>query len=107
MQYYTCSLAAHLSTCSPVLLPTCPSAHLVIFPPAHLSTWPRPKARQRLADKLEFLDWDPTIGRQVLYREDKKIVSLREEKVKQVTRLKISNNIHNKWPTMALEPASD
>ena len=72
-----------------------------------LSTWPRPKARQRLADKLEFLDWDPTIGRQVLYREDKKIVSLREEKVKQVTRLKISNNIHNKWPTMALEPASD
>jgi len=67
----------------------------------------RPKARQRLADKLEFLDWDPTIGRQVLYREDKKIVSLREEKVKQVTRLKISNNIHNKWPTMALEPASD
>lgn len=64
----------------------------------------RPKARQRLADKLEFIDWDPTINRAVLYREDKKIVSLRENKVENLTRLRTTNQIHNKWPTMCLEP---
>lgn len=64
----------------------------------------RPKARQRLADKLEFIDWDPTINRAVLYREDKKIVSLRENKVENLTRLRTTNRVHNKWPTMAPEP---
>ena len=66
----------------------------------------RQKARPRLGDKLEFIDWDPTINKEVLYREDKKIRSLRDEQVKLVTRLKTSNNIHNKWPSLAEDPSA-
>jgi len=64
----------------------------------------RGKARQRLADKLEFIDWDPTINREVLYREEKKIRSLRENTVEKVARLKYSNRIDNRWPSLAPEP---
>ena len=66
----------------------------------------RQKARARLGDKLEFMDWDPMINREVLYREDKKIRSLRDEQVQMVTRLKKTNNIHNKWPTLAQDPSA-
>ena len=66
----------------------------------------RQKARARLGDKLEFIDWDPSINREVLYREDKKIRSLRDEQVKMVTRLKQTNNVHNKWPTLAQDPSA-
>jgi len=64
----------------------------------------RPKARQRLADKLEFIDWDPLIKQEVLYREEKKIRSIREEAVKLNSRLRFSNNIHNRCPTLVREP---
>jgi len=64
----------------------------------------RPKARQRLADKLEFIDWDPTIKREVLYREEKKIRSLREEAVQFNSRLRFTNNIHNLCPSLVTEP---
>ena len=66
----------------------------------------RQKARPRLGDKLEFMDWDPKINRVVLYREDKKIRSLRDEQVQQVTRLKKTNNIHNKWPSLTPDPSA-
>ena len=66
----------------------------------------RQKARQRLGDKLEFLDWDPLIEQEVLYREDKKIKSIRDNNITRITRLRISNNIHNKWPSLARDPSS-
>lgn len=64
----------------------------------------RQKARQRLSDKLEFLDFDPLIQREVLYREEKKIRSIRDKDVEKVTRLRLTNRIHNKWPSLAMEP---
>jgi len=64
----------------------------------------RPKARQRLSDKLEFIDWDPLIKQEVLYKEDKKVRSIREKDVEIVHRLRFTNNVHNKWPTLAPEP---
>jgi hypothetical protein len=64
----------------------------------------RHKARQRLADKLEFIDWDPTINTEVLYREEKKVKSIRDHQIEHITRLRVSNDIHNKWPSMVQEP---
>lgn len=64
----------------------------------------RPKARQRQGDKLEFMDWDPLIQQEVLYKEDKKIRSLREQDCRLIPRLRFSNKIHNRWPSMAPEP---
>lgn len=64
----------------------------------------RHKARQRLADKLEFLDWDPTINLPVLYREEKKVKSIRDHQIEKITRLRVSNDIHSKWPSLAPEP---
>ena len=40
----------------------------------------------------------------VLYREDKKIRSLRDEQVATIPRLKNTNNINNKWPSLVAEP---
>ena len=46
----------------------------------------RMKARPRLADKLEFIDWDPSIKQAVLYKEEKKVsprvAALRETRSK-------------------------
>lgn len=64
----------------------------------------RTKARQRLGDKLEFLDFDPLIKQEVLYREEKKIRSIRDADVEKLTRLRLTNRIHNKWPSLAMEP---
>jgi len=64
----------------------------------------RMKARQRLSDKLEFLDWDPTIQQEVLYREEKKVRSIRDPQIALITRLRLSNRIDNKWPSLCPEP---
>lgn len=64
----------------------------------------RLKARQRLTDKLEFLDWDPLIKQAVLYKEDKKVRSIRDKGIERVTKLKVSNRLDNKWPTLSPEP---
>ena len=65
----------------------------------------RVKARQRLGEKLEFIDWDPLIERAVLYREDKKVRSIRDKNIVQISRLRYTNNIHNKWPTLCPNPS--
>ena len=64
----------------------------------------RMKARHRLSDKLEFLDWDPSIQQEVLYKEDKKIRSIRDHQIQRVTRLRVSNRIDNKCPSLSSEP---
>jgi len=64
----------------------------------------RPKARQRLSDKLEFIDWDPLIKQEVLYKEDKKVRSIRDKNIERITKLKVTNRIDNKWPTLCPEP---
>ena len=65
----------------------------------------RPKARQRLGEKIEFIDWDPLIQREVLYKEDKKVRSIRDKNIVKVTRLRFTNNIHNKEPTLCRNPS--
>jgi len=64
----------------------------------------RHKARQRLSDKLEFIDWDPLIQQEVLYKEDKKVRSIRDRNIEQITKLRVSNRIDTKWPTLCPEP---
>jgi len=64
----------------------------------------RLKARSRLGDKLEFLDIDPVVRQEVLYKEEKKIRSIREHQIKYIPRLLYSNEIHSKWRTIAKEP---
>ena len=64
----------------------------------------RMKGRHRLADKLEFIDWDPSIKQEVLYKEDKKVRSIRDQQIDTITRLRFSNNIHNKCPSLCHEP---
>ena len=66
----------------------------------------RMKARPRLADKLEFIDWDPSIKQPVLYKEERKVRSIRDHQIVRVTRLRLSNNIHNKCPTLCPDPSS-
>ena len=66
----------------------------------------RMKARPRLADKLEFIDWDPSIQQAVLYKEDKKVRSIRDNQIQRVTRLRVSNIIHNKCPSLCQDPSS-
>ena len=66
----------------------------------------RMKARPRLADKLEFIDWDPSIKQPVLYKEDKKVRSIRDHQIVRVTRLRQSNILHNKCPTLCRDPSS-
>lgn len=64
----------------------------------------RSKARHRLSDKLEFIDWDPSIQQEVLYREEKKVRSIRDNQVSQITRLRLSNRLDNKCPSLCPEP---
>jgi len=64
----------------------------------------RMKARQRLGDKLEFIDIDPIVRQQSLYREDKKIRSIREHQIKKIPRLLYSNQIDSKWRSICHEP---
>lgn len=64
----------------------------------------RPKARSRLSDKLEFIDWDPLIQKEVLYKEEKKVRSIRDSQIEQITRLRVSNKIDHKWPSLCPEP---
>jgi len=65
----------------------------------------RMKARSRLGEKLEFLDLDPIVGQAVLYKEDKKIRSIRDHQIAQLPRLIYSNNIHSKWRSICPEPS--
>jgi len=64
----------------------------------------RPKARQRLGDKLEFVDFDPIVGKEVLYREESKIRSIRDHQIERIPRLLYSNNVQSKWSSLADEP---
>ena len=64
----------------------------------------RLKARHRLADKIEFVDYDPIVAQEVLYREEHKVRSIRDHQIKQIPRLLYSNNIHSKWSTLVDEP---
>jgi len=64
----------------------------------------RMKARPRLGDKLEFLELDPVVRQEVLYKEEKKIRSIREHQIKIIPRLLYSNEIHSKWRSVAKEP---
>ena len=62
--------------------------------------------RPRLADKLEFIDWDPSIKQAVLYKEEKKVRSIRDHQIVRVTRLRQTNILHNKCPTLCRDPSS-
>jgi len=64
----------------------------------------RMKARSRLGDKLEFLDLDPIVGRAVLYKEDKKVRSIRDHQITGVPNLLYRNTIDNKWRSICPEP---
>jgi len=64
------------------------------------------KARSRLGDKLEFVDLDPVVGREVLYREEKKIRSIREHQIQTVPRIIYTNNIHSKWRSICPDPSA-
>jgi len=65
----------------------------------------RLKARQRLADKLEFIDIDPIVEREVVYKEEKKVRSIREHQIKIIPRLLYSNQVDSKWRSIAPEPS--
>jgi len=62
------------------------------------------KGRQRLGDKLEFLDWDPFVKRVCLFKEEKKVRSIRDKDIARIPRLQKSNLVENKWPTLAPLP---
>jgi len=66
----------------------------------------RHKGRQRLGEKLEFLDWDPTINQVVLFKEEKKVRSIRDKDIQLIPRLRKSNIIHSRWPSLAEDPGA-
>jgi hypothetical protein len=64
----------------------------------------RMKARGRLGEKLEFIDLDPIVGQAVLYKEEKKIRSIRDHQIAAVPRLQYTNQIDSKWRSICPEP---
>ena len=46
------------------------------------------------------------VSAQVLYKEDKKVRSIRDAQIALVSRLRLTNNIHNKCPTLCRDPSS-
>jgi len=56
----------------------------------------RMKIRQRLGDKLEFVDLDPMIQRPVLYKEERKVRSVRDHQLSAIPRLLYTNQVHSK-----------
>ena len=64
----------------------------------------RMKARHRLADKIEYVDYDPIVAQEVLYREERKVRSIRDHQIARVPRLVYSNAIQSKWSTLVDEP---
>jgi hypothetical protein len=64
----------------------------------------RMKARHRLADKIEYVDIDPVVNQEVLYREERKVRSIRDHQIERIPRLLYSNAVHSKWRTLAEEP---
>jgi len=104
MVFLTSCLHFSLSTLS--LAKKAKADRLVVLCKSVVTGHGRMKARPRLADKLEFIDWDPSIQQAVLYKEDKKVRSIREHQIERVTRLRASNIIHNKWPSMCPDPSS-
>ena len=91
---------------SRVLLLICCVSRLVVLCSSVATGHARMKARQRLGEKLEFIDYDPLIQREVLYKEDKKVRSIRDNQIVKSTRLRQTNNIHNKWPTLCQDPSA-
>lgn len=63
----------------------------------------RMAARPRLAEKLEFVDLDPVVRQEVLYKEEKKVRSIREHQIKNIPRLLYTNQICSKWRSIAKE----
>ena len=61
----------------------------------------RMKARPRLSEKLEFIDIDPVVRQVVLYREDKKVRSIRDHQIAKIPRLIYTNQIDSKWGSIA------
>lgn len=55
--------------------------------------------RSRLGDKLEFVEFDPQIQRPALYKEEKKIRSVRNHQIEMIPRLLYTNVVHNKAPS--------
>ncbi len=64
----------------------------------------RMKARSRLGDKIEYVDFDPIVGQEVLYREERKVRSIRDHQVARIPRLVYSNRVESKWRTLVDEP---
>jgi len=64
------------------------------------------KARSRLGEKLEFIDIDPVVKREVLYKEEKKVRSIRDHQIQQVPRLLYTNQIDSKWRSIAPDPSN-
>ena len=105
--FLTPGLQFSLSTIS--LAKKAKADRLVVLCKSVASGHGRQKARQRLGEKLEFLDWDPLIQREVLYREEKKVRSIREKQIAfcpASSRLRLTNNIHSKHPTLCRDPSS-
>ena len=78
---------------------------IVVLCRSVVSRHTRLKARQRLSDKLEFIDIDPIVGQEVIYKEEKKIRSIREHQIQAVPRLLYTNQIESKWRSIAPEPS--
>ena len=105
MVFLTSGLNLSLSTIC--LAKKAKADRLVVLCSSVASGHTRMKARQRLGEKLEFIDWDPLLNQEVLYREDKKVKSIRDNNIFKITRLRNSNNIHNKWPTICQDPSAE
>jgi len=63
----------------------------------------RMKIRQRLGDKLEFVELDPLIQRPVLYKEDRKVRSVRDHQLRVIPRLLYTNQVHSKYHSIHRE----
>ena len=61
----------------------------------------RMKARPRLSEKLEFIDIDPVVRQEVLYKEEKKVRSIRDHQIALIPRLIYTNQIDSKWDSIA------
>jgi len=56
----------------------------------------RMQIRPRLGEKVEFVDFDPWIQRVVLYKEDKKVRSVRTHQIQTIPRLLYTNDVHSR-----------
>ena len=63
----------------------------------------RHMVRSRLGDKMDFMDLDPLIQRPVLYKEEKKMRSVRDHQLRRNPRLLYSNIVCHRHPSIADE----